>query len=77
MLIVKTTSTKQAFTRSKDELTRPTVMELYNPQKKVKVSADASSHGLDAVLLQEARDKWKPIAYASRSMTDTETLRAN
>ncbi len=29
-------------------------------------------HGLGVVLLQEARKKWKPIVYASRSMTDTE-----
>ena len=65
---------EQAFTRIKDELTRPTVLELYNPQKKVKVSADASSHGLGTVLLQEARDNWKPIAYASLSMTYTEKL---
>ena len=63
---------EQAFTLIKEELTRPTVLELYNPQRKVKISADASSHGLGAVLLQESGNKWKPVAYASRSMSDTE-----
>ena len=38
----------------------------------MKISADASSHVLGAVLLQETEDKWKPVAYASRSMSDTE-----
>ena len=36
------------------------------------MSADASSHGLGAVLLQQHDAGWKPVAYASRSMTETE-----
>ena len=37
-----------------------------------KVSADASSHGLGAVLLQQERNIWRPVCFASRSMTGTE-----
>ena len=36
------------------------------------ISADASSFGLGAVLFQQSSDEWKPVAYASRSMTKTE-----
>ncbi|KAL5477426.1 hypothetical protein EMCRGX_G024224 [Ephydatia muelleri] len=36
------------------------------------VSADASSFGLGAVLLQEKDSVWKPVSYASRSMSETE-----
>ena len=61
----------QAFARIKTELSQPTVLALYNPRAPTKVSADASSYGLGAVLLQQI-EKWKPVAYASRSMTDTE-----
>ena len=65
---------EQAFTQLKEELIRPIVLELYNPRRNIKVSADASSHGLGAVLLQATSngDKWKPVAYAIRSMTDAE-----
>ena len=39
-----------------------------------KVSVDASSFGLGAVILQrtESKSSWKPVAYASCTMTDTE-----
>ena len=39
-----------------------------------KISADASSYGLGAVILQQTGEKWKPVAYASRSMMETENF---
>ena len=63
----------RAFNELKLELTRPTVLALYDPTAKSKVSADASSFGLGAVLLQEnSRCEWRPVAYASRSLSETE-----
>ncbi len=49
-----------------------TTLALYDPKARTKVSADASSYGVGAVLLQQVDTDWKPIAYASRSMTETE-----
>ena len=63
---------EQAFSKVKAELAHPTILTLYNPNANLKISADASSFGLGAVLLQESREGWKPVAYASRSMTETE-----
>ena len=51
---------------------KPTVLAMYNPQAKTKVSADASSYGLGAVLLQSHKDNWKPVTYASRALSDSE-----
>ena len=59
---------EDAFVRIKKELTKPTTLILYD----LKLSADASSFGLGAVLLQKDGSAWKPVAYASRSMTPTE-----
>ena len=53
-------------------LTQLTVLAAYHPQAPTKVSADASSYGLGAVLLQKVDSHWKPVAYASRAMTETE-----
>ena len=63
---------EQAFDHVKEELLQPTTLVLYNPQAELKVSADASSFGLGAVLFQKVKDDWKPVAYASRSMSETE-----
>ena len=63
----------RAFNALKEELTKPTVLALYDPTAKSKISADASSFGLGAVLLQcKDESNWKPVAYASRSLTETE-----
>ena len=45
---------------------------LYDTAVCTKIFADASAYGLGAVLLQQHGDDWKPVALASRSMTDTE-----
>ena len=64
---------ERAFNELKQELTRPTVLALYDPAARSKVSADASSFGLGAVLLQESSaGEWRPVAYASRSLSETE-----
>ena len=63
----------RAFAESKSELTRAVILAHYNPEAATKISADASSYGLGAVLLQRDGTHWHPIAYASRSMSETES----
>ena len=63
---------EEAFARIKMELTQPAVLVYYDPAADTKVSADASSHGVGAVLLQLHNSSWKPVAFASRSMSETE-----
>ena len=41
-------------------------------EAETKETADASSYGLGAVIMQKRDLQWKPIAYASRSMSQTE-----
>ena len=62
----------EAFSAVKQELCKPTLLAHYDPNAATKLSADASSYGLGAVLLQEQGSEWKPVAYASRSMSKTE-----
>ena len=49
------------------------VLSLYDQKCPTRVSADASSFGLEAVLMQQrSNNQWRPVAYASRAMTSTE-----
>ena len=62
-----------AFNYLKQELASEHVLSIYNPERETVVSADASNYGLGAVLLQkQPSGELKPVAYASRSMTDIE-----
>ena len=63
---------EKAFTDLKQELSRAPVLQLYNPNRELKISADASSYGLGAVMLQKCDNEWLPVAYASRALTPTE-----
>ena len=67
-------SQESAFISLKQELTTPTVLRLYDPNVETKISADALSYGLGAVLLQrnDTADSWKPVAYCSRTLTESE-----
>ena len=61
-----------AMTKLKTELTQPTVLALYDSEASIEVSAVASAYGLGAVLLQQYKHpEWKPVAYASHSMSQT------
>jgi len=67
-------SQTKAFADIKEKLTNAPVLAPYDPQSETKDSADASSFGLGVVILQKAQNDtvWKPVAFASCTMTSTE-----
>ena len=58
----------KVFRQVKSLLTEAPVLAYYDVSKDIEIQADASQFGLGAVLLQDG----KPIAYASRSLSQTE-----
>ena len=66
-------SQERAFTQTKEDMSKPTVQELYDPKADTKVSADVSSYGLGGgVLLQKSGAIWRAVAYVPRALSDTE-----
>ena len=63
---------EEAFKKLKTLLSTAPVLQHYNPNKPTLISADASSYGMGGVLMQKDSEGWKPVFYASRSMTSTE-----
>ena len=68
-------ATNASFQKIKDLIakTASQLLRYYDRTKPVTVQADASQRGLGACLVHEG----KPIAFASKSLTDTETRYAN
>ncbi len=68
-----TSECNTAFQAAKKSLTSSSVLVHYNPDLPLRVAADASPHGLGAVLSHVMPDNSeRPIAYASRSLSSTE-----
>ena len=63
---------EKAFNDLKNTLTENLSLIFFDLKKSCTVISDASDHGLGAVLLQEENSILKPIAFASRSLTDQE-----
>lgn len=64
---------QRAFEKVKQALVASPVLSLFNPNLETILSADASSYGLGAVLLQkQTSGDLQPVAFISRSMTATE-----
>ena len=59
---------REAFTKLKNMLCSPPILQYYNVRKETVLTCDASKDGLGVACLQEG----KPIAYASRALTPTE-----
>ena len=59
----------KAFNTLKTLLSEAPVLSYYDQQEELIIQCDASQNGLGAALMQKGR----PIAYASRALTDTET----
>ena len=66
---------KQAFENLKHVLTTETTMAYFDSSKNTELYVDASPFGLGAILTQTTpgQQDTKVIAYASRSLTDTES----
>ena len=63
----------RSFDQVKEVLTASPILALFDPNLETVLSADTSSHGLGAVLLQrQVSGKLQPVAYISRAMTATE-----
>ena len=60
---------KGSFKKIKELVSQAPVLQYYDVTKPVTIQCDASGKGLGAVLLQDN----KPVCYASRALTDTET----
>lgn len=70
---VWTDNHQQAFEHIKDSVTTEVTLTYFHPHKHITVQVDASMKGLGAALLQDGR----PIAFASKSLTETESRYAN
>ena len=61
-------SSLDAFNKLTQLISEPPLLRYYDLEEEVTIETDASDYGLGAVLLQAGR----PVAFASRTMTETE-----
>ena len=64
---------QKAFESLKQVITEAPVLAYYDPEKDNLIQSDASLQGIGCVLIQDSR----PVCYASRSLTETESRYSN
>ena len=67
------TAQEKAFQLLKERVSTTPVIVFYDPNRATVVSADASSFGLAAVLLQQHDGAMSHVAYSSRTLISAET----
>ena len=63
---------RTAFNKVKELLIKPPVLAYFDSKKPTVVEADSSSYGLGGCLLQEHEEGLRPVAFCSRSLSNTE-----
>ena len=64
---------QQAFEQVKKLLISSPILTHYDAALNHRVASDASLLGIGAVLEQEENGEWRPVCYASRRLTETES----
>ena len=64
---------EECFQRLKKLLVSSVVLGHYDPKKETRIETDASAFGVGCVMFQRHDNEWRPVAYASRSITETES----
>ena len=71
----------RAFNAIKKEMASPKILKFFDAKKPVVLEVDSSGHGLGAALMQPSDSNnyksLKPVAYASKTLSDAETRYAN
>ena len=65
-------SAQHAFDLLKERFTSAPILRHFDPEKQLRLEADASDFGISGILSQLFEDKWHPIAFVSRKLTETE-----
>ena len=64
---------RQAFNKLRTKLTTAPVLVYFDPLAPTKIERDASKYVCSGILCQQDQDgKWSPVAYRSKTMTDTD-----
>ena len=66
---------ESAFSKIKTFISKAPVLSYFHTAFETKIVADASKHGLGAVLLKKTAENsvFRPVGFASRSLSDAET----
>ena len=63
---------EQAISELKKIITSNQVLKFYDPKLPIRLTSDASQNGLGSVLEQKHNERWLPVAFSSRALSQAE-----